>query len=308
MRQAIFVVVLVAAAFLGGAMVNGPGIRWVQSRLLDYMGLKDGGEIASIDLPPTSSSNADTRPLAGAPTVNEPSSRNVGAGTESAAKISDNRKSDSSPGLKGSTQASSDSGPSSTRASRAEGQNSSPPLSIPTSVPEPAAPHPSDLKIVPTWFDVPAQAPAVTLHLHRGRRVNQRRGEAPVPPRQFHPRASRLKPYEPISRLAWALRGQNRQGHLQLPWIRAWALHCLPLCLPPHRRQRPGQTGQRQTLSRWRWHPNPLRQAYRCPHPPPRRVQCQERQQVRGNLERNGPMFVESCSRSGSRGTRSRVK
>ena len=62
MRQAIFVVVLVAAAFLGGAMVNGPGIRWVQSRLLDYMGLKDGGEIASIDLPPASSGNADSRP------------------------------------------------------------------------------------------------------------------------------------------------------------------------------------------------------------------------------------------------------
>ena len=59
MRQAVFVVVLVAAAFLGGAMVNGPGIRWVQSRLLDYMGLKDGGEIASIDLPPALPGSAE---------------------------------------------------------------------------------------------------------------------------------------------------------------------------------------------------------------------------------------------------------
>ena len=50
MRQVIFVVVMVGAAFLGGAVVNGPGLRWVQARLLDYMGLQDGGEIASIDL------------------------------------------------------------------------------------------------------------------------------------------------------------------------------------------------------------------------------------------------------------------
>ena len=52
MRQAGFVVVMVVAAFLGGAVVNGPGVRWIQARLLDYMGLKDG-EIASIDLPRT---------------------------------------------------------------------------------------------------------------------------------------------------------------------------------------------------------------------------------------------------------------
>src|SRR5271165_1918929 len=59
MRQAIFVVVMVAAAFLGGAVVNGPGLRWVQARLLDYMGLQDGGEIASIDLPHSTSDPAE---------------------------------------------------------------------------------------------------------------------------------------------------------------------------------------------------------------------------------------------------------
>ena len=53
MRQAIFIAVIIAAAFLGGAVINGPGLRWIQSRLLDYMGLRDGGEITSIDLPPT---------------------------------------------------------------------------------------------------------------------------------------------------------------------------------------------------------------------------------------------------------------
>ena len=59
MRQAIFVVAMVAAAFLGGAVVNGPGLRWVQARLLDYMGLQDGGEIASIDLPQATSDPAE---------------------------------------------------------------------------------------------------------------------------------------------------------------------------------------------------------------------------------------------------------
>ena len=49
-RQAFFVVVMVAAAFLGGAMVNGPAVHWTQARLLDYLGLKEG-EIASVDLP-----------------------------------------------------------------------------------------------------------------------------------------------------------------------------------------------------------------------------------------------------------------
>jgi hypothetical protein len=50
MRQALFAVMVVAAAFLGGAVVNGPGVRWLQARFVDYMGLRDGGEIASIDL------------------------------------------------------------------------------------------------------------------------------------------------------------------------------------------------------------------------------------------------------------------
>ena len=59
MRQAVFVVVMIGAAFLGGAVVNGPGLRWVQARLLDYMGLQEGAEITSINLPPTNSDPAD---------------------------------------------------------------------------------------------------------------------------------------------------------------------------------------------------------------------------------------------------------
>lgn len=143
MRQAIFVVVLVVA-FLGGAMVNGPGIRWAQSRLLDYMGLKDGGEIASIDLPPASSGSADPQHLAGAPTVTELSPRIAVAGTESASKLNDNRKLDNTHGLKGNAQAGSVARAMSATASRTEMQGSPPPLPVPTAVPEPEAPRPSD--------------------------------------------------------------------------------------------------------------------------------------------------------------------
>jgi hypothetical protein len=49
-RQFILVIVLVAAAFGGGAFVNGPGLQWAQTRLLRSLGLNNGGEIASIDL------------------------------------------------------------------------------------------------------------------------------------------------------------------------------------------------------------------------------------------------------------------
>jgi hypothetical protein len=49
-RQAFLVVVLVGAAFLGGAFVNGPGLQWAQTRLLRTLGLNNGGEIDAVDL------------------------------------------------------------------------------------------------------------------------------------------------------------------------------------------------------------------------------------------------------------------
>lgn len=49
-RQFVLVVVLVGAAFLGGAFVNGPGLRWVQTQVLGSLGLDDEGEIATVDL------------------------------------------------------------------------------------------------------------------------------------------------------------------------------------------------------------------------------------------------------------------
>src|SRR5579883_1917296 len=48
-RHVLLVLVLVAASFLGGAFVNGPGLRWVQTQLLGSLGLSDGGEIAAVD-------------------------------------------------------------------------------------------------------------------------------------------------------------------------------------------------------------------------------------------------------------------
>jgi len=49
-RQVVLVIVLIAAAFLGGAFVNGPGLRWAQTQLLGSLGLNEEGEIASVDL------------------------------------------------------------------------------------------------------------------------------------------------------------------------------------------------------------------------------------------------------------------
>lgn len=44
MRQALFAVMLVAASFAGGAVVNGPGLRWAQNMVLGRMGLEEDGD------------------------------------------------------------------------------------------------------------------------------------------------------------------------------------------------------------------------------------------------------------------------
>jgi hypothetical protein len=49
-RQIVLVVVLVGAAFLGGAFVNGPGLRWVQTQVLGSMGLGEDAEPRAVDL------------------------------------------------------------------------------------------------------------------------------------------------------------------------------------------------------------------------------------------------------------------
>ncbi|AMV40809.1 hypothetical protein [Planctomyces sp. SH-PL62] len=71
MRQALLVIVLVGAAFGGGALVSGPGFRWAQEHLLDYMGLQDGGEIDALDLAPTADAAkpSPSEPLVGTAAV-----------------------------------------------------------------------------------------------------------------------------------------------------------------------------------------------------------------------------------------------
>ncbi len=66
MRQLVLVVVLVGAAFLGGAFVNGPGLRWVQTQVLGSLGLGEEGEVATVDLKgPASPDGSAERPGAG---------------------------------------------------------------------------------------------------------------------------------------------------------------------------------------------------------------------------------------------------
>ena len=56
MRQFILVVLLVGAAFGGGAFVNGPALQWAQTRVLRSLGLNDSGEISSVELKPVPNS------------------------------------------------------------------------------------------------------------------------------------------------------------------------------------------------------------------------------------------------------------
>ena len=158
MRQAIFVMVLVAAAFLGGAMVNGPGIRWVQSRLLDYMGLKDGGEIASIDLPPAPTSTTASQTLPGDPPLPKPSRPSTGAGIESAAKLSKGQALENQSRLKEYAQFRPTAGTTSGKQVEGDTQGSVPSFSPATTVPEPAAPRPGDPADQPTPVGRPGPA------------------------------------------------------------------------------------------------------------------------------------------------------
>jgi hypothetical protein len=79
-RQVMLVIVLVGAAFLGGAFVNGPGLQWAQTQVLGTLGFNDEIEIASVDLkdpkqsgavPPPGKPGA-AKPKRGEPSLSEP--------------------------------------------------------------------------------------------------------------------------------------------------------------------------------------------------------------------------------------------
>ena len=160
MRQFVFVVVMVAAAFVGGAVVNGPGFRWVQARLLDYMGLKDGGEIASVDLPQPPSDSADLRrpfpssstggkggAAAAVPPSIVPTLAKIKGATSagipnrpltlahSSGRLVDERT------VQGRFEGSRAKAAKNKALSQPPSEESSPPLPVPTAIPEPAAPR-----------------------------------------------------------------------------------------------------------------------------------------------------------------------
>ena len=160
MRQFVFVVVMVAAAFVGGAVVNGPGFRWVQARLLDYMGLKDGGEIASVDLPqppldsadlrrpfPSSSTGGEGRAAATASSIISSNPRQDQRATSAGVLNRPSTLARSSGGLvdertlQGRFEKSRAKAAKNTASSQLPSEESSPPLPVPTAIPEPAAPR-----------------------------------------------------------------------------------------------------------------------------------------------------------------------
>ena len=62
MRLAILIMLLVGAAFLGGACATGPGLHWVQARILQSVGLHDAGEFTAVDMESHSSSETTSTP------------------------------------------------------------------------------------------------------------------------------------------------------------------------------------------------------------------------------------------------------
>ena len=58
--ELLLVIIFIAASFLGGVFVNGPGLQWVQARVLRSLGLSNAGEIVSISLESTANSTTIT--------------------------------------------------------------------------------------------------------------------------------------------------------------------------------------------------------------------------------------------------------
>ena len=129
MRQAIFVVVMVGAAFLGGAAVNGPGLHWAQARILDYMGLQDGGEITSINLPQAASNPAEPHRPETSTVAGQPSSLATTQPADSQAV----KQSTTSPFATGSSRS----------ISSPPSLSAVPPLPLPAAIPELGAPTPA---------------------------------------------------------------------------------------------------------------------------------------------------------------------
>ena len=219
MRQAIFVVVMVGAAFLGGAVVNGPGLHWVQARLLDYMGLQDGGEITSMNLPKASLDPADSRRLESVPVATQPSSQIKAPSTESQA-VKQNPT--NSPAV----------GSGRPRSSTLPSSAVPPPLPLPLTIPEPAASKPAKSR------DKSSQRQAGSVSEPRSQslpRTTQGSNVSSNPKRLSSASPSLGPPVESgKADLTSGVSGINpASGPSLRPLIPVWARHCWPpACLP----------------------------------------------------------------------------
>jgi hypothetical protein len=92
MRKALFAIVLVAASFAGGAIVNGPGLSWIQAMVLNRLGLDDAsgsheGDLATVGAgSPGQDENGSQLipPLVTEPSENAPTSSSTSKGKDKA--------------------------------------------------------------------------------------------------------------------------------------------------------------------------------------------------------------------------------
>ena len=101
MRQLFFIALIVGGAFVAGVTLNTTSLKYAQTWLINYMGLKDGGEISSVDLPPISSPGPGevhpSQTATGSPALQEPAH----AGTLEGPSIASGSKNDRTIKLQG---------------------------------------------------------------------------------------------------------------------------------------------------------------------------------------------------------------
>ncbi len=63
MRKALFAIVLIAASFAGGAVINGPGLRWAQTFLLSRLNMDGEGDVDASATPGEPAEEIPSRPI-----------------------------------------------------------------------------------------------------------------------------------------------------------------------------------------------------------------------------------------------------
>ena len=171
MRKALFAIVVVAASFAGGAVVNGPGSRWSKA-LLQFINRSDDDETATEDLArveepgPSATATVPASPLP--PLSVEPA--------EPAAKDAKGNQEKSKP----------------------EAKSASPAPGKPKPVPEPKAPEPLEPKPLEPLDPLPLE-PAEPIRTGAGQDAN--RTKPRTAPEKTNAGRSELAAIEPLSPL-----------------------------------------------------------------------------------------------------------